>query len=178
MRKNNDIINFFITDNKSGWKTKSNVLKKREPKLYEEVVGYGDKNNLDLPFKVLVWHYMNDIPRIPKCNECGVDLKFKQSLKEGYGKYCSKSCTNKNKEHIDKRKKTWDNNKETILKKIKETNINRYGVDNPFKRLDLVKKGFMDKHGVDHVSKVDGVKDKIKKTNMNKYGVDCVYISR
>ena len=176
MRKNNDIINFFITDNKSGWKTKPNTLKKREPELYSEIIKYGDKNNLDVPFKVLVWHYINDVPTIPECGECGVDLKFKKSLKEGYGKYCSISCTNKNIEHISKQKNTWNNNKGEILKKMKQTNIERYGVDNTFKRLDMVKNGFIKKHGVDHVSKVDGVRDKINETNNKKYGVDNVLL--
>ena len=113
-----------------------------------------------------------------KCKECDKDLIFKRSIKEGYGTYCSLECTNKNKEHKEKIKKT--NIKKyggvspihsnEIKNKIKNTNIKKYGVDNTWKRLDLVENGFMEKHGVKHVSEVDGVSERKTLTNIKRYG--------
>ena len=62
--------------------------------------------------------------------------------------------------------------------KLKETCLQKYGVDNPMKS-DIVqkslKKSLLDKYGVDHYSKTDDYKTKYKKTCMEKYGVDNVF---
>lgn len=161
----------FFMDNKSGWKTNEKILSKKEPKIREEIKKFSEINSLNhLPFQQQVWHFINKYSDVPKCAECGEELKFKRSLKEGYGKYCSLSCTNKNKEHIQKSKETWMSKIDKTHEKIKKTNTERYGVENTYQNLDLVKNGFMKNHGVDHVSKVKGVKDKRKNTNIKKYG--------
>ena len=161
----------FFMDNKSGWKTNEKRLSKKEPKIYEEVKKFIENNSLNyLPFQQQVWHFINKYTEIPKCAECNKELIFKRSLKEGYGKYCSLSCTNKNKEHIEKSKKTWLGKFEETQKKIKKTNKERYGVENPYQNLELVKNGFIKNHGVEHVSKVGGVLEKRKKTNIDRYG--------
>ena len=158
-------------DNKSGWKTNEKILSKKEPKIHEEIEKFSEINSLNhLPFQQQVWHFINKYSDVPKCAECGEELKFKRSLKEGYGKFCSLVCTNKNKEHIEKSKKTWMSKINDIHDKMKKTNISKYGVENTYQNLDLVKNGFMKNHGVDHVSKVKGVKDKRKNTNIKKYG--------
>ena len=161
----------FFMDNKSGWKTNEKKLSKKEPKIYEEVKNFIELNSLNhLPFQQQVWHFINKYSEMPKCAECNKELIFKRSLKEGYGKYCSLSCTNKNKEHIQKSKKTWMSKVDEIHEKMKKTNTERYGVPNTYQNLELVKNGFIKNYGVDHVSKVDGVLDKRRDTNKKKYG--------
>lgn len=176
-------INYFsfFYDNKSGWKTVEKKLSQKEPNIYLLVKNYVTLHNLnELPFKQQVWHFINKYPDIPKCLECNVDLKFKKTIKEGYGKYCTIKCTNKNINHKNSVKLTNNQKYGTdspiqnpeIMVKIKKTNQLKYGVDNPFERLDLVSNGFMRKYGVNHVSKVNGVSEKRKNTNKNKYGYD------
>lgn len=167
----NEFFLFFM-DNKSGWKTNEKILSVKEPKIYEEIKKYSELYSfINLPFKEQVWLFINKYTHIPKCSECGKNLKFKRSLREGYGKFCSLSCTNKNSDHISSSKKTWLLKKDDITNTIKKTNLERYGVENTFQDLSLVKNGFQKKHGVDHVSKVVGVKEKIRKTFLEKYGV-------
>lgn len=177
---NKFFYDFFVTDNKSGHKTKETYLLNKYPDIHKKVVDFCDNDFLkSKPFKEKVWHFIYEKKTQPKCGECGKDLKFKRSLKEGYGKYCSLTCTNKNKEHIDKVKTTnlekyggvSPIHSEVIKNKVKTTNKKKYGVENPFQRVDMVEKGFLNKHGVKHVSQVKGVLEKRKLTNLEKYGV-------
>ena len=180
---NDFFYNFFISDNKSGHKTKESFLLNKYPDIHKKIYEFCDNEFLiNLPFNQKVWHFIYQEKNVKKCKECGVELKFKRSLKEGYGEYCSLGCTNKNKEHIEKVKTT--NKKKyggvspihsnEVKNKIKETNKEKWGVDNVFQRLDLVADGFIRNHGVNHVSKVDGVTEKKKLTNMEKYGKSTI----
>lgn len=58
--------------------------------------------------------------------------------------------------------------KEQILETRKRTNINKFGVDNPFKDINRVKQGCIKKFGVDNIFKR---KDIIKQAMISKYGV-------
>lgn len=74
-----------------------------------------------------------------------------------------------------------------MQEKIKKTNLERYGVDNYFKKPEFIKNNFneelvkkrdknrkdnlLKKHGVECVFQLDEVKEKIKNTNREKYGV-------
>jgi hypothetical protein len=82
-----DYKEFFLTDNKSGWKTSENKLKKHNIGLYNLIINFCDiiDSLRGLPFRVKVWHFINDIKYIPTCNHCGKDLKFGPSLNSGYG---------------------------------------------------------------------------------------------
>lgn len=171
--------NFFITDNKSGHKTKETHLLNKYPDIHKKIIDFCDNDFLqNLPFKQKVWHFIHNEKNIMKCKECDKDLVFKRSIKEGYGIYCSLECTNKNKEHKEKVKKTNIKkyggispiHSDDIKYKIKKTNIEKYGVDNTWKRLDLVENGFIKNHGVKHVSEVSGVSERRSITNMKKYG--------
>ncbi len=57
----------------------------------------------------------------------------------------------------------------------KETNLKKYGVDNPMKSdtiKNILKESIQRKYGVDHYSMTDEYKEKYKSTCMKKYGVD------
>ena len=108
---------------------------------------------------------------------CKKNLKFKRSLKEGYGKYCSILCTNKSKEHIEQSKKIRNSKKEEILEKTKITNLKKFGVVNPFQDLELVRNGFLKKYGVDHVSKINGVSEKRRNTFLLRYGFSSNFVN-
>ena len=175
--------NFFLNENKSGYKTKESHLINKYPEIHEKIIKFCDNDFLkDLPFKQKIWHFIHQEKTQINCLECGKPLEFKRSLKEGYGKYCSLTCTNKNKNHIEKVKTTNKEkyggvtpiHSENIINKIKSTNKEKYGVENPFQRTDLVENGFLKKYGVKHVSKVEGVSEKKKLTNIEKYGKSTI----
>ena len=163
----------FFLDNKSGWKTNENILSNKEPKIYDEIKKFSELNSLGhLKFQQQVWHFINKYTDIPKCAECNKILKFKRSLKEGYGKYCSLSCTNKSKEHINSSKETRKLKNEEIQEKIKETTLQRFGVENFFQRKDLIRDSFRKKYNVDNVWEIQGINEKRKQTNMLRYGYE------
>lgn len=62
--------------------------------------------------------------------------------------------------------------KKCIVQKRKETNIKKYGVDNYFKRVDLIQKAMLKAHGVRNPGLLPDHIDKVKKTNLEKYGVE------
>ena len=173
-----DFIKYFITDNKSGHKTREKWLMSNNKEVYDEIINFSIDELSDIPFKHKVWHFINKVDNIPEC-ECGTKLKFKKSLKEGYGSYCSIQCTNKSKNHINSVKQTnikkyggvSPSHSMEVRNKIKETNLEKYGVENLFSDIDYIKEKTFEKHGVNHISKLPSVKNKIQETNLNKYGV-------
>ncbi len=61
------------------------------------------------------------------------------------------------------------------LEQKKQTNLERYGVDNPRKSnliKDKIKQTNLERHGVDNPRKSNIIKEKIKQTNLERYGVD------
>ncbi len=93
-----------------------------------------------------------------KCKNCNKDLNFKQILHNF--QFCSRKCSTSS---------------ESSKQKIKQTLIERYGVDAAIKNPDIkakMKSTILKKYGVENASQADFIKDKKKKTLMEHYGVD------
>ena len=115
-----------------------------------------------------------------KCNCGNVYNKNIRNCLENTGLFC-KECTLKTR--LDKMKATnmekygVENpfqNKE-VQDKMKATNMEKYGVENPFQNkevLDKMKATNMEKYGVENPMQNKEVQDKLKATNMEKYGVE------
>lgn len=172
-------FDFFIKENKSGYRTNENYLKLNNNDLYNKINDFTKINKLsNLSFKQKIWHFINNIKYKPKCY-CGTELKFKKSLSEGYGKYCSIPCTNRDRNHINNVKIT--NTKKyggstpfsssNIKLKAKKTLLDKYGVDNIFKDIQYIKDKTIKKHGISHISKLETTKNKREQTNIKSYGV-------
>ena len=174
---NKELFNFFVEDNKSGYKLTERWLKNNKPELYFNIIN--DFKEFNIPFKEMVWLYVNNIKTPPTCPVCDKTLKMGRGFKEGYPKYCSITCSNKS-EHTKQKKRNRfkqkdDAEKRKIVESRKKTNIKRYGVNNPFKSIKIQnkkKETILKKYGVDNVFKLDEVKEKIKTTNLIKYGVE------
>jgi len=175
-----DYRNFFLTDNKSGKKTNEKYIIKNHIEIYEKINSFIKKNGLDinLSFKEKVYHFINNITEEPKCLNCDNKLKFKRTLKEGYGSFCSVKCNNQSDEHKKKVKQTFKEKynghpmyDEEIRNKIKQTNQIKYGVDNIFEDKEYIQRKTKEKLGVHNPNKLKNVRDKIKDTNLKKYGV-------
>lgn len=144
--------------------------------------------NLNALFKCIVF----DI-NLPFCKICGKELNFVQMMK---GRdYCSQTCAQRNPELIQSNKekriktnlkkygcKNPTQNPEIIAKlkesfkkvdfkavqaKIKQTNLERYGVDSYFKTAEFKEKSkntCMEKYGTEYANQDEKVKEKIKNT--------------
>lgn len=129
-------------------------------KKYYENLGY-DISGEFVTVLVIDLTYNSKYKISVKCDICGKEkmlsyYKYNKNIKK-YNYYsCSAACS---------------------YNKVKETNIEKYGVDSPMKNpVSIAKKiaTCLEKYGVDYPSMCDGVKDKIYKTNYNKYGVKTV----
>ena len=116
----------------------------------------------------LIWHLVNG-NEIPKCPICGKELEFK-NYGEGYKKACSKKCSDILRGSGNRGKVLSEETKQ----KMKETNISKYGVDNPFKSKEIqekIKRTNLEKYGVEHAAQNESIKKKTAQTNLSRYGV-------
>lgn len=172
-----NLFNFFVDNNKSGYKLTEKWLSKNDPGLYTNIIN--DFKAFNIPFKEKVWLYVNELKHPPVCPECTKTLKLDRGFKEGYPKHCSVICSNKSELTKEKKRTTFRQKDETekkdIVERRKNTNIKKYGVDNPFKLKEIQdkqKKTILKKYGVDNIFKLNEIKEKIKTTNLRKYGVE------
>jgi hypothetical protein len=59
--------------------------------------------------------------------------------------------------------------------KVKATNVEKFGVENPFQSNEIkekMKETWIEKYGVDNPAKSDDIQNKIKETNLEKYGYE------
>lgn len=98
------------------------------------------------------------------CSECGKKTKFRH-LGMGYQKFCSCKCRS----HSGK-----------VKDKIKQTCLERYGVENPFQSLEVqekIKSTCLEKYGVTLPRQAREIDEKIKQTCLERYGVECTFQS-
>ena len=89
-----------------------------------------------------------------------------ESQKEKYGGIGFQLEREKKLDNVD-----WDE----VRNKVKQTNLEKLGVEMPFQSniiQEKVKQTNLEKYGVDNPFKSEEVKDKIKQTNLEKYGVE------
>ena len=87
---------------------------------------------------------------------CGNNTKF-SGLTYGYTKYCSYNCLHRSLETKQKKKETFQKN---------------YGVDNIFQLNNKIKQSYINKLGVENPSQLQNVKNKKNITNLKNIGVD------
>jgi hypothetical protein len=89
------------------------------------------------------------------CKECGKQTKF-GGLRTGYQTFCGLKCSTSNKDVLEKTKQTW---------------IKKYGIDNPFKDIEMIKKSIEKKYNVTSIMQLEKTKSKFKETCFRNYGV-------
>jgi hypothetical protein len=125
-----------------------------------------DKYNIDYKidnFSILLYHFYHKLSTPNLCRVCNNFTKF-ISFNKGYNTYCSRKCIMSDKELVSKR------NKKSV-----ETNLLKYGVDNPMKVDNIkekVKKTNLEKWGVEYYTQTSDYKERIVNTNREKWGVD------
>ena len=175
----NDIPNFYKSNgsiNGSIWKNKKTLIKN-----IENLTKY---LNDDVKINERVYHIINDLYNYPQC-ECGNKITLFYNTKDGYGKFCSITCSAKSK--YNAKIHTGHTMSQAAKEKSKQTCLEKYGVDNYFKVPEFIKnnyskelislrdinrcKSINEKYGVNNVFQLKDVKEKIKKRNIEKYGV-------
>ena len=130
-------FSYFLTNNKSGYKTKEQWFSKNHPKEYQKILDYTYKFNLK-SFKEKIWFFYHNLTEIPKC-PCGKESNFSGRFDRGYQDFCSLTCANSHKEEMVKRqkesiKKRWGVDffpqHNEFNKKQKKTKKERYGNEN------------------------------------------------
>jgi len=156
-------------------------FKKNHNSILTEINNFCDKI-IDLPFNQRIWHWVNNYPNYFTCR-CGNLSKFNRNWLDGYKKHCSAKCAQSDQVTKDKRRNTniekygVDNvaKSDIIKKKQEETNIKKYGYKSSFQNLDVRNKwsdNLVKNYGVDHPFKLDLVKEKSIETMNQKYGSD------
>ena len=144
------IINFF---NYSYNPTNNRIDGNKTRKAPENVIKWLKEHNLT--FSKLRYLLTNRLNEKPCCKVCGKLLK-KYEYRKTY--YCSVACSRKDEENNEKRK---------------QTNLEKYGVENPNQNKEIREKSkqtCLKKYGVEYSSQTDKVKEKIKQTCLKKYG--------
>ena len=129
----------------------SRIEGKYNKDIYEYLINrYNDSNSL----KETLYRIYNGIEEHPKCPTCGKPLVFKGI----FFKFCSNICAQSSDE---------------IKQKIKQTCLEKYGVDSPLKSDKIRNKSkqtCLEKYGVDNPAKLEENKEKVKQTCLKKYG--------
>jgi hypothetical protein len=171
---------YFLTDNKSGHKTRINHVNKNFDGLYDVVISYNKKFE-DIAFPQMLYNYLFEIDTPPKCRVCGKKLKFK-NLTENYPKVCNRTCMKKDATRLEKIRETtkerygeeYISMVDSVKEKRKETYLKKYGVENIFENdqvKEKTKKTNIEKYGTEHAISSEKVKKKRIKNNIKKYGV-------
>ena len=179
MNDNNVREQIMKLNDKSGKMFREKYLKNNYIDFYNTIIKYAIINNLELPFKEKVYHFLHDIPNNVLCSECNNKVKFKNST-IGYLTYCSKKCSDKSTKTKIKRKNTCIKNfgtktpaeSKSVLYKMYNTNIKKYGVKTIFENNNIkekIKQTNIKKYGVENPLQNKTIYEKVKKTKQKKY---------
>ena len=167
-------FSFFLTDNKTGYKTRDKWLKTNYPEDYDKIINYSTSIKLDLSFKEKIWFYFNQLTERPKCVTCGKEIKFRERFDKPYGQFCTLECINTNKKEMnDRQKKTFNERygvnffpqHDDFIPKRKKTKLERYG-DEEYNNLEKAKQTKLLKYGDENFNN----NQKRIKTSFKKYG--------
>lgn len=150
-----DVLQFMLNCNdKSGALRKESYFSKIFPELYQVYKSTEFPYWLcDASFCQKLWHFLRDNYEKVSCKTCGSQCKF-NNFRSGYREYCSKKCPSNDEE--------WQKNRIN-------TCIERYGAGS---NIDKIKETCIQRYGVENVFQTNEVKEKIKNTSLEKYGVE------
>lgn len=175
LNTNDEFIRYFNT----------NRIKLQEDSLFkiypELVINVNNSVKLECDsFPEKVYIYLNKLNYKPMCKHCNINFVKFDTFTKGYRDYCSIKCSS---------------NSSYKKNKIKETCLDKYGVENiglatREKAINTMNKKYgshisqtdqykskykktcLERYGVEHPFKSEIIKDKIKETLLDRYGVD------
>lgn len=156
----------MINDNyiKELHKGHKSIIKHLEPDVKEYLENrYEDSESI----KETIWRILNDIEQRPVCKICGGRVEFIGRKNIIFRRTCGKNCFKKSTSInvIDHFSKLNKEDKEKIVRRRKQTNLEKYGVEHNFQTQESRERS-------SKWIKSEIFKDKSKKTNLEKYGVE------
>jgi hypothetical protein len=118
-----------------------------------------------LDFKTKIRLYVHDLDDYPRCSYSGCNNLV--SFVKTFNMFCSRKCDSLHKQET--------NFYEYRNEKIRQTNLERYGVESYSQTdeyLSKVKQTNLDRYGVENYSQTEEFSSKVKKTNLERYGVE------
>jgi hypothetical protein len=154
---------------------------------FNKLVKYCSESNIELVKNYENVNVTRDTKIYGNCNTNNCCETFAKSLRYmiKYGAYCKK-CTyikqqiNIKKTNLNKYGVENPFQCEEIKEKIKVTNLEKYGVENPTYSKEIreqTKKKCLEKYGVEHTCKLSHVIEKLKESNLNKYNSEYPFQS-
>lgn len=152
------------------------IRKRKE--LFDELLRLTSFAPVDTDIAFRCYLIANDFTSMPTCKCCGKTITNRKD-------FCSRKCSNSfySKNELTQNKKSeasklmWENRseeeRERIKEKVRQTNIEHWGVECNFNSQDTIEKRrntWLEKYGVEIASKSDIVKEHAKKTVNEKYG--------
>lgn len=145
----------------------------------KQIVDFINERVIDTKsFSESVYCYLNDMSSPPKCPVCGKGASYKSFIK-GYGIYCSTKCANKdNAPNQSATKKAWSNKHiADIVEKRCNTNLEKYGFINPSQSEEVkqkIKETCLERYGVEYSAQIHIPADTLQKLDnkqwlQNKY---------
>lgn len=177
MEKIDLLLNEYVS-NPKGWrqwlKNKNEIIEELN-NIFPQVENLNEK----------IYWIKNNLNSYPKCPICGNEIKkWKGRNKGGYFKFCSCKCAQVDKNTRDKIKNTClekygvDNaaKAKDIQSKMKNTCLKKYGTKNIFSSeigKKKIKETLLKKYGVENPQQNNEIKKKTKETLLKKYGITC-----
>jgi len=168
--------------NKSGYFSKESTWDALYAELYLDLISWSFPS--EFTFQQKVYHFLNNDPDLllGLCLVCGKRCRFISSSK-GYLHFCSKQCMYSSDMRAEKMKQTClekygvENpfQSDEFKNKYKQTCLEKYGCGNPSQIEEIKekkKRAYLEHYGVEHYSQTDEYKEKYKQTCMEKYGVE------
>jgi hypothetical protein len=131
--------------------------------------------------KQMLWHIVQNNEKIPTCKMCDNEVNWDSAnsyTNQKYNNYCCRQCSLSDPDRIAKKLATenirYGKGRKEIVKKIKQTNNERYGADYAIQTKEFRDKStqtIIKKYGVDSYSKTAEFLVKREKTNIERYGV-------
>ena len=155
-------LEIFKCNEPSGKYYRKEYLEKYHNEELECILNYCSTKNIEnIPFKEMVYLFVNSLDEVPKCKNlnCSNVVKFKNSTL-GYCDYCSSKCGLSDVE---------------VLNRKSETNIKKFGTKTPSESISIKeksKKTCQEKYGGNSPMSDKNIQEKSKKTLMQNYGVD------
>lgn len=164
-----DKIKALFKDKKQNGKTISIVLKTNSDIKQELEEEFNKHPKEYMTIGKLVCLILKDV-ELSKCLVCGKPVTYNTTFNGKERKFCSNKCK------LSKEGNPFAQS--DIKEKIKQTNIERFGVDNPAKSKvvqEKMQQTCMDKYGVKNVFQSEEKKEKIKKTMIERHGSASIY---
>lgn len=171
------VIEYFSILRKPSWSKLFLSRNENRKRILEYLLNRFKDTNESTSIVEIVYRIINHLEEVPKCIICGRPCAFGNGI---YSKYCSKQCSSSK----DARQLQYKLRSNALLKnygvenvfqldsvkeKIKQTNLERYGFENPNQNKDIKQKAIntFNKKSEDEKRKIYL---KAKETNLKKYG--------